>query len=71
MLVTDRGRVVAELRPPGYQRATGLHPGLVELAHRGSARIGAANDPQVYPRLDPIFEDCTSADLLDAERRDR
>jgi antitoxin (DNA-binding transcriptional repressor) of toxin-antitoxin stability system len=68
VLVTDRGKVVAELRPPGYAATTGPHPGLVELAHQGRARLGAPNDPEAYPRLEPVLRTGASAELLGAER---
>lgn len=68
-LVTDRGQVVGELRPTGLPR--GLpepHPGLSLLAKRGSLKLGAPNDPGLYPRLPQALPPGTVERLLDAER---
>lgn len=37
IFVTDRGRVVAELRQPGCEPADAAYPGLVRRARRGGA----------------------------------
>ena len=40
VIVTDRGRIVAELVPPGWQRTRGrCHSGLLELARRDGLRL--------------------------------
>lgn len=72
ILVTDRGRVVAELRPPGptsWEAEVG--PGLAALASRGSLRLGAPNEPSLYPELAPLLPAGASAQLLDEERGER
>ena len=67
VLVTDRGKVVAELRPP-----RGLAPeaqsGLDELGGKGLVELGAPNDPGTYPELDSIVEPGEGGRLLDQER---
>lgn len=72
ILVTDRGTVVAELRPPG---ATTQPPepvsGVAALVREGRAAPGAPHDPELYvsrPRALP--EGCV-AELLEAERGER
>jgi antitoxin (DNA-binding transcriptional repressor) of toxin-antitoxin stability system len=71
ILVTDRGEVVAELRPPGASKAGSGHPLLDDLARRGMVRIGAPNDPSLYPRLDKLLKHAEVARLLDEERGER
>ncbi len=76
VIVTDRGRVVAELVPPGHavRRRLDTHPGLLEMARKGQIRLATRpNDPSLYrdlprPHLE-IGE--TSQQLLDAIRGDR
>jgi len=76
ILVTDRGRIVAELVPAGYAPPmTDVHPGLIEMARRGEARLPTLpHDPDVYrrrpmPKIDLGGE--TVQDLIDYERGDR
>ena len=76
VLVTDRGTVVAELRPAAG--VGGVSPGdrtgaeLAELARRGRAVLGADHDPDLYgPRPAVLPEGAHSSDLLDAERGGR
>jgi antitoxin (DNA-binding transcriptional repressor) of toxin-antitoxin stability system len=72
VLVTDRGEVVAELRPPGGpQPAVGIPPGLLELAGRGLLTLGGPNHPGLYPRLSQLVHPGTAQQLLDEERGDR
>jgi antitoxin (DNA-binding transcriptional repressor) of toxin-antitoxin stability system len=72
ILVTDRGEVVAELRPPTPPEARpSVHPGLVALARRGILVLGKANTPDLYPRLPPILVTGSAAALLAEERQDR
>lgn len=70
VLVTDRGTVVAELRPPGPAAPAAPPSGLAELARRGAASTGAPHDPSLYtprPRVLPVDR---LRELLDAERGD-
>ncbi len=74
VIVTDRGRVVAELVPPGWQRpAVEVHPGLLELVRRDGLRLPTRpNDPELYlrplPKID--LDGLTVQDLIDLERGD-
>lgn len=73
VLVTHRGAVVAELRPPGAAEArrnatTGR---LERLQRRGSAVIGAPHDPALYAPRSSRVPEGSVADLLDAERGGR
>ena len=70
VLVTDRGKVVAELRPP-RRLAPEARSGLDELFKKGLADLGAPNDPEAYPELDSIAEPGEGARLLDEERGER
>ena len=71
VLVTDRGEVVAELRPPGFPRLESAHPGLETLVRRGTARLGAPNNPSLYPRCQRALSHETSGVLLDEERAEQ
>jgi len=75
VIVTDRGRVVAELVPPGWQRpAVDIHPGLLELVRRDGLRLPTRpNDPELYDRPRPKIDmgGLTVQDLIDLERGDR
>src|SRR4051794_29291981 len=72
VLVTDRGRIVAELVPPGHSTlGAGIDPGILELVRRGEARLPARpHDPESYrdplPRID--LGGLTVRDLIDWER---
>lgn len=72
VLITDRGTVVAELRPPGARTAEAaadpLASRVAELVRRGRAVAGATHDPELYaPRPAALPEGC-AAELLEAER---
>ena len=69
VLVTDRGKVVAELRPP-RKLAPEPAAGLDDLERNGLADLGAPNDPGAYPELDSIIEPGEGGRLLDQERED-
>jgi antitoxin (DNA-binding transcriptional repressor) of toxin-antitoxin stability system len=73
ILVTDRGRVVAELRPPGAAERA-LSPGEVryrKLVADGRLRPAAAPASAAWPeRPKALLKKGTSADLLDAEREE-
>lgn len=71
VLVTDRGRVVAELRQPGSQVAEAT-PGalsLQRLRDAGNVEIGLPQTPEAY-RASPLPRSrrIRSQALLDAER---
>jgi antitoxin (DNA-binding transcriptional repressor) of toxin-antitoxin stability system len=70
VLVTDRGAIVAELRPPGEARHEGLNPVIDALIRRGNVKIGAPNRPDLYPSQRSV-KPGTAAKLLDAEREER
>lgn len=72
VLVTDRGEIVAELTPPG-QGATDVSvpPGLLALAKRGLATLGAPGDTKLYPALPRARRRYRAAQLLDEERGSR
>lgn len=44
---------------------------LQELVSWGKMRSGARNDPESYPRLDPILTRGTAQELLNEDRDDR
>ena len=71
VLVTDRGCVVAELRPPGEASATSSDPIIQSLARRGNVTIGAPNRPDIYPTLPAVGPAGTTEKLLDEERGER
>jgi prevent-host-death family protein len=70
VLVTDRGEIVAELTPPGATSADpSVPPGLVALAKRGLATLGAPEQGNLYPALPRTRRrKRTAAELLDEER---
>ncbi len=69
VLVTDRGEVVAELRPPAAEgESPSPSSGLAELARRGILKPGEPKRPGLYPRLQPLLSGTTAAELLDQER---
>lgn len=74
VLVTDRGRVVAELVPPGHGAHPGIHPGLLELVRRDGLRLPTAQvDPALFDQPRPKIDmgGLTVQDLIDLERGDR
>ena len=71
VLVTDRGKVVAELRRPTV--GSDLSPeeaGLQRLADQGLLTLGLPQDPQAYLQPRPRLQGVDPQALLDAERRD-
>ena len=67
--VTDRGEVVAELRPPvARHELFAKYPRLVELAEQGRIRLGQPNRPELYERMPPALRGITAAELLDQDR---
>lgn len=72
VLVTDRGEVVAELRPPGESVVRDHpHPALLDLVRQGQATLGAPNDPSAYPPLSRVVSEGSAARLLDEERGEK
>jgi antitoxin (DNA-binding transcriptional repressor) of toxin-antitoxin stability system len=71
ILVTDRGKVVAEIRRPGKAIFESPHPRLLLHAQAGKARIGATNEADLYPRLSPALRRGTSREILEEERGER
>lgn len=73
VIVTDRGRIVAELVPPGHVAHHGIHPGLLELARRDGLRLPTRpRDPAAFPAMPPAdLGGQTIQDLIDEERGDR
>ena len=71
VVVTDRGRIVAELRPPA-ERRTDIHPGLLEMERKGLIRLATKqNDPSLYRRMPHIdLGGKTIQDLIDEIRGD-
>jgi antitoxin (DNA-binding transcriptional repressor) of toxin-antitoxin stability system len=71
VLVTDRGRVVAELRrPSGEQPATTLDGALARLHAEGAITPGLPQDKAAYRHSRVRLSDGTQR-LLDAERAGR
>jgi prevent-host-death family protein len=69
VLVTDRGSVVAELRPAGSTTQPVVpSEGLAELARRGEATPGGAHDPALYAPRPRVLAPGELEALLDAER---
>jgi antitoxin (DNA-binding transcriptional repressor) of toxin-antitoxin stability system len=71
ILVTDRGTVVAEIRPPGRHYADTRFPALLELAREGGVRLGPPNRAELYPALERLLPEGEAARLLDEERAER
>ena len=72
VLVTDRGRVVAEIRPPAVPTSgDGGLAGLRTLIDQGLVREGSPTDPSAY-RLSPLrTPDGTAQRMIDEDREDR
>ncbi len=68
--VTDRGVVVAELRPPGEGGIDRGNPTIEALIRRGGVTIGEPNRPDLYPRQKSSVAAGTARRLLDEERGD-
>ncbi len=73
VLVTDRGEVVAEITSPGQAPVDASLPGgLVALARRGMATLGASGVAGSYPALPRSQRrKRTAAELLEQERGPR
>jgi antitoxin (DNA-binding transcriptional repressor) of toxin-antitoxin stability system len=71
VLVTDRGEVVAELRPPGSpMESEAVHPTMEAVAKRGHVTIGGPNESDLYPQRPQLLPDGMTATLLEEERGD-
>jgi antitoxin (DNA-binding transcriptional repressor) of toxin-antitoxin stability system len=71
VMVTDRGVVVAELRPPTPpEMRSGAPPGLAALARRGLLTLGQPNSSGLYAPVPPLMAHGSAADLLAEERQD-
>jgi antitoxin (DNA-binding transcriptional repressor) of toxin-antitoxin stability system len=68
VLVTDRGRVVAELRRPSTEGVE-FDASLAPLASRGALLLGLPQDARAYRRTRARLRGPSQA-LLDAERAD-
>lgn len=73
LIVTDRGRVVAELVPPGSVHRRDIHPGLLEMERKGLVRLATRpNDPSLYRRMPHVdLGGETVQDIIDFLREDR
>jgi antitoxin (DNA-binding transcriptional repressor) of toxin-antitoxin stability system len=73
VLVTDRGRVVAELRaaPDAVQTESAVDRGLRVLAARTPLSVHEPHDPAAYAASPLHAADGTARTLLDAERGER
>ena len=73
VLVTDRGRVVAELVSPERTAGEpGVPSGLVALARSGHLTVSAgSNEASVYPKRPRLLKPRRAAQLLDEERGSR
>ena len=73
VMVTDRGEVVAELRPPmAGGEILQKYPGLVNMVRRGLVRLPSnPNRPSVYLLLPSVTPPGTAARLLDEDREDK
>jgi prevent-host-death family protein len=70
--VTDRGEVVAELRPPSPRdEFFAEYPQLGELARQGRIKLGRPNRPELYERMPRALKSITAAELLDRDRGER
>jgi len=73
VLVTDRGRVVAELRPPGVvdREASATDFRYRQLIERGLVIPAAAPGSVDWTSLPRVrLRGCTSQELIDAEREE-
>jgi antitoxin (DNA-binding transcriptional repressor) of toxin-antitoxin stability system len=71
VLVTDRGKVIAELRQPGAGAAVGDHDRALErLCAEGLLVPGLPQDARAY-LPSPLRRAVASGDLLAAERKER
>lgn len=67
VLVTDRGKVVAELRRPSADVRLESDQSFERLAAQGLLQLGLPQDPRAYRRTRATLQRSSQA-LLDAER---
>lgn len=70
VVVTDRGRVVAELWPPGRHDRRDIDPRLLEMERKGLIRLATRpHDPSLYRRMPYVdLGGMTIEDLMDEIR---
>lgn len=70
ILVTDRGQVVAELRPPLHdtRAVSSVERALDRLAREGKVRLGLPNSEDAYPVVRRRMRDGVVERLLDEDR---
>jgi len=71
VLVTDRGRVIAELRQPTAAETATPYPLLARAALEGKVRQGAPNRPDLYVRMGRPAGDFNALEMLEESRGDR
>ena len=69
--VTHRGRIVAELGPPAHTTEEEAHTELRRRARAGTVRLGAPNNPDIYPLPSRRLPSGVVRDLLDEVRGER
>lgn len=69
--VTHRGRIVAELGLPAPAAEEAAQADLRRRARAGTARLGAPNNPDIYPLPSRRLSSRVVQDLLDDVRRER
>lgn len=70
VLVTDRGVVVAELRPPAIPMDEDPYPLLTIASREGRVRVGAPNRSDLYPEMGQVLPEGTALRWLDESRGD-
>ena len=73
VLVTDRGRVVAELRPPASGTPADIDAALLEMQRKGLIRLATRpNDPSLYRRMPRVLLGGeTVQEMIDYLREDK
>lgn len=71
VLITHRGVIVAEIRPPGTPVEDDPYPLLSAAAREGRVRIGSPNRPDLYPKFGKVTPDGLAQELLDWSRGER
>jgi antitoxin (DNA-binding transcriptional repressor) of toxin-antitoxin stability system len=74
VLITDRGEVIAEIRPPGHRGTdAAVPPGLLALASRGLVSLASSSraDGRLYPQLPRRKRRYSAAEFLSDERGGR